>query len=106
MDDAQLILFPLVENGAIEYRTDRPYYDFDPDEKKVIHHLNILEFLVENKRYAPTLEAIFANPKIKNDLEQKNSAMFEERESDRKYRSGFPEPKGYFMLHDLMSFAF
>lgn len=106
MDDAQLILFPLVENGMIEYRTDRPYYDHDPDERTVIHHLNILEFLVENKRYSPILEAVFSNPKTRNDIEQQNSSMFAERESYRKYRRGFPEPKGYFMLNDVINFVF
>ncbi len=102
MEDATLILMPLVENGTIEYDTERTGYDWDESERTIPHYLNILEFLIENKKYAPILEAIFDNPKIKEALENNNVNIFKERAKFYSSGKGYPEPTNYFTLNNMV----
>ena len=106
MDNALLILMPLVENGTIEYDTDRTGYDWDPSDRKIPHHLNILQFLIENKSYSNVLDAIFANPTIKADLEENNLNVYKERIEWANKGNGSPPPKDHFILKNLLEFVF
>lgn len=106
MEDAQLILLPLVENGSIEYESRDVGDDWDETNKTVTHHLNILEFLIENKKYENILEAIFSNKNIKEDLEKQNLEALNEIILSKKYRSRFPVPNGHFMLKNMIDFVF
>jgi hypothetical protein len=106
MENSLLILMPLVENGYIEYDTDRPGYDWDKSNRTIPHHLNILQFLIDNKSYSNVLDAIFANDKIKADLEQNNLDIYQERIEWSNQGKGYPPPKNHFVFKNLLETVF